>query len=219
MTEVHETIEIADAKSALEVAKAAASEIHDKLTNLRDQRSDALTEFERLSEMEQQDHLTRVLDGDDAAPIKPKRQSRITNLRERVAGIDLAIPVLQARLDRAYGAVKECEHDLQRVLLPIIATWKSHALSDCSKPFAEILDGLANLAALDAVQDSLVLPGRGVRLSEQHGIENLFSGRNLLTKFKASLPPRFADLAGEKWSNLDKLIAARAQEYSRSLGV
>lgn len=219
MIQIENADRLTRAKSELVSAQENVAAIEDRLLSLRGERSAALSEFERLSEMEQQDHLTRVLDGDAAAPVKPKRQSRITNLREQIAGIDLAIPALQARLDRANAVALEREHDLHRTILPILASWKSDALNDCAGPFRELLGALARLAAIDTVQNELVKPGSGVRLSQCEGIQNLFSGRALLQKFKANLPPRFASLAGDQWSSLDDLIEDRANALSKEIGV
>lgn len=214
-----EVSRLVTAKSEINSARAIVAEFQEKLTRLRDDRVSAVDEFERLTEMEQQDHLVRILDGEQAAPVKPKRQTRISNLRETIAGIDLAMPVLQTRLDNAMSIVADRDEDLKRAILPIIAAWKAEALSKCADPLILLLEELAHLAAIDAVQKQYLEPGQGVRLSEKHGIENLFSGHAMLTKFKSSLPPRFVELAGDRWANLDDLIEVRAQALTEEIGV
>lgn len=214
--EINETF--LSAKQGVITLQLEIEELESKSSELRRARTNAAEELERLLELEQQDAVTRALDGEEAAPKKPKRLTRIGNLNEQVASIDLALPIHQRKLDEAYSRLEDANAKVCEAILPEILEQKSAALQACAEPLKRLVDVLVELAAIDALQQRFSASDGSIRISGEIDARNLFSARAIIERFRKSLPPRFADLASESLASADQRITDRAAHYAAEIG-
>ena len=165
----------------------------------------------RLLEREQEDLVARILDGEESRPQKPKRRSRIENLKQEIDGLKLAIPVLQGRVGQAKSALAEAEELYSNSMLPVVCSTRSSALEDVRDRLASLAPALVTMVAQDIVQRRLV--GDTFVFTEP-GLE-LFSGEYVAKTFVDQLGDRLRPPALE-FSNLKKLAEAEALEFINS---
>jgi hypothetical protein len=206
------------AKQQLNSAQLELDEAEAKAAELSDRRAAAVEERDRLLEREQSDHVIRVLDGEQSAPKKPKRLTRIANLQDEIAGIDLAIPIHQGRVQEASARRNAARENVAEAVMPSILDQKVEAFARCAQPLAELIDALVDAAAIDTFQDQFA--GAGGALPISNGVDRgkLFSARIILDRFLKTLPPRFADLAADKLASVDSCIAAKARSFAHQIG-
>jgi hypothetical protein len=185
---------------------------------LEQERSSASEELERLLEYEQNDHVKRVLEGDRAAPKKPKRLTRIANLNEQIAGIDMALPIHRRRVGEARSALSEANAKVAEAVLPSLVAQKTNALEQCSEPLERLIDALVDLAAVDALQERFAGPDGSILVTSEIDAGALFSGRIILDRFRKSLPPRFANLAADTFANIDNRVGERLSAFADQIG-
>jgi hypothetical protein len=206
------------AKQFLLVAEDDARIVEKKLVSLRYEREQASAEMLRLVDLEQADNLARVLDNAEKAP-KPKRLTRISNLQEQIATIDLALPIQEGKVRDARNRVSQVRDDVAAAVLPSFLAQKSVAFERCAEPLKHLIDALVDVAAMDALQEQFSGASGSLRLTNQVARQKLFSARVILDRFKKSLPPRFAELAADELASTESRIAAKAKLFTEQLGV
>ena len=208
----------AEAKQQLIAVQLELDESEAKASDLRREREAAHEELERLIELEQSDHISRVLNGEESAPKKPKRLTRIANLREAVAGIDLALPIHRHRVEDARERLTLAREEASQAVLPDILAQKVAAFERCAEPLEKLVDALIEAAAVDLLQEQFAKADGTLRISGNIDREKLFSARVILDRFKKSLPPRFAALAENSLVDADHQIALRAKSFASQIG-
>lgn len=206
------------AKIRLEEAEAALRAREEKAYSLREELSEAEEELGRLLDLEQADHVARIIDGEAAAPKKPKRLTRIANLQDRIAGIQLALPIQQQKALEARGNCDRIKGEIGADVLPSILALKASAFQACAKPLSELLDALVEVAAIDGLQAHFSGPKGTILVQGGLDVTQLFSAHKILDKFKKNLPPRFASLASEDLETANQRISSRTQRYLDQIG-
>jgi hypothetical protein len=211
-------IKYSTANDKLTQAESVVREQQMKLRELRAAQGDAQAELDRLIDLERTDHAARVLDGEDAAPKKPKRLTRIANLQETLAGTALAIPIQQARLSEAEMRAQECQQEIAEAIIPDLFNLKEVRLNRCEGPLSELIEAMIDAAAVDVLQEKISRSGTRLVLRQGLTPERLFSAGAILTKFRKNLPPRFLDLTANVWPILEETINNRADVLAREIG-
>jgi Asp-tRNA(Asn)/Glu-tRNA(Gln) amidotransferase A subunit family amidase len=207
-----------EAKRDLIGAEIELAALEGKASELRSQREESSKELARLLELEQADHISRVLDGERAAPKKPKRLTRIANLREEIAGIDASIPVHENRLKDARQRLEAAKQKIGEVVLPPIIEQKAQAFAACAAPLHDLLEALFDAAAFDVLQEQFA-GSSGLKVTNLANQSGLFSAQIILDRFKKALPPRFVDLAAERISGSHEAITKKAKAIAEEIGI
>lgn len=206
------------AKEKVFEAQVELDELESKASSLRKEKEEAQAELERLLDLEQNDHVKRILEGDKAAPKKPKRLTRIANLREQIAGIKLAMPIHDNRVTVAREKLAEAQQHAGEEIIPALLQQKSTLLDKCAEPLEALLASLVEVAAMDDVQRHFSKADGSIVLTEALQRNNLFSAQALLKKFRQTLPDRFKDLAKQSLLNIDEAVEAKSQTIIHQIG-
>lgn len=177
----------------LTAARAACAEAAIGLTNQRaelaerEQRlSAAETELNRLVDLEKDDLVARILDGETSRPKRPRRLSRIENLKEEIEGLRLAMPVIRGRVRNAQDGVTAAQEAYTTAVLPLICAERSSALEEVRSKLSELAPLLARLIAPDLVQGRLV----GEHFTFLGTLPDVFSGTIVAHRFIQYLSDR-----------------------------
>jgi len=202
--------EVANARAArdrLNLAIVAAGAARDKVDDHKSRLAAANAELARALDLEREDNVRRILDGDDARPVKPRRLSRIENLRNELAGLEGAIPVLQDRADDAAAAVEKARVDFNTTLLPIIAAARSTAADRLRDQMRALAPAIAALLAIDIVQARIL----GEKFEFHGAISDVFSARIVVEKLLGGIGGRIRapDLSSVEIERAAGDIAAR----------
>lgn len=199
-------------------AQIELDNLNEKSSSIREGISQAQDELDRLSDLEQQDHIKRVFDGENAAPKKPKRLARIANLREQIAGYKLALPVQEQRLAKARQNLSDAQESAGEAVLPELLELKAELFQACAEPLQALLKSLIEVAAFDDVQKHFAKDNGSIVVGKAIDAKTLFSAQTILTKFRQSLPERFKDLAADTLLSIDQSIAARSHSIIAQIG-
>ena len=201
-----------------DAAKVAVDESVKREDDLVNELEEAQIELDRLLDLEQNDHIKRVLDGDDAAPKKPKRLTRIANLQETIAGVKMALPVSKERTQKAREQLRQIDQAANQAVLPHLISLKSDLLRECELPLRYLIELLVSAAALDEAQDRFSASDRSFIVPEGIDPASIFSAKIILEKFKKNLPFRFTDLARDQLSDVEKHISERSAAIVAKIG-
>lgn len=188
--------EFAEHSDALNEASGRVSAVKQNLADLRATRSgyvgeiaDFKSELARLVQLSAEDHAKRLLDGADAAPDKPKRQSRIENLKSSIAGREAALPILDQRIADAQAELGAAQIAFNSVTMEAIGKSRKAAFRDVKAAFDQFVDRAVNLVAHDRLQIELL--GRGaIKFNVTSGDLDLINGEAVMRKVFGSLPER-----------------------------
>lgn len=205
-------------KAEINAAKSRLAELESKERSLRSDFSEAEIELARLLDLEQNDHVKRVLDGDEAAPRKPKRLTSIANLREQIEGFKLAFPIHEQRVTDARRSLRDAEEKAGEAILPAILKQKAELFQACSEPLETLLSALIEVAAFDDVQQHFARSDGGIIVGKGIESKNLFSARAILAKFQRALPDRFKALAEDTLLSAETTVANRSKAIISQIG-
>lgn len=189
-----------------------------KADTLRHDTRDAELELERLLDLEQSDHVRRILDGDKSAPKRPKRLTRIANLKEQIAGAKLAMPVHQRRIEECQTKLAEARQEAGEKIIPAILDRKIALFQSCAEPLEALIASLAEVAAMDNVQRHFANSDGSIVLSDALNKNSLFSAQAVLRKFRQTLPERFRDLASQSLLNIDQAVEEKSRKIIQQIG-
>jgi hypothetical protein len=180
----------------LETLTAARAACGEAATGLMDQRAEladreqrlsaAETELNRLVELEKDDLVARILDGEMSRPKRPRRLTRIENLKQEIEGLRLAMPVIRGRVRNAQDGVTAAQEAYTTAVLPLICAERSSALEEVRTKLSELAPLLARLMAPDLVQERLV----GEHFTFLGSLPDVFSGTIVAHRFIQHLSDR-----------------------------
>lgn len=179
-----------------------------KLEEIDNELQTASDELARLQEMEREDNVRRVLEGLDLVPLKPKRQTRINNLEERIVALRLARPVQENLVLEAHQARRKVQDELSAATIPHLSKARLAALEKCSAPLNSLIEALVDTAALDVVQDRLV--GSEFGAAEDVDVSGMFRATIMLETFLKALPPRLMTLASTDLHSMHAQVSLSA---------
>ena len=137
---------------AAEALKKQRAELSD-----REQRLEATeAELTRLVELEKDDLVAHILEGETSRPKRPRRLARIENLKQEIEGLRLAMPVIRGRVRNAQDGVTAAQEAYTTAVLPLICAERCSALEEVRLKLTELAPLLARLIAPDLVQQRLV---------------------------------------------------------------
>ena len=113
-------------------------------------------ELDRLLKLEQGDHVTRVLDGEEACPRRPKRLTRIGHLRDDVEGRKAAIPIIKARISATRRSRDQAVSAKPAVILPLLRQSRDLALQETRDQIAAVMPAAAKLVAHELLLQKLL---------------------------------------------------------------
>lgn len=146
----------------------------------------AADEEARLSAAEEADAAVRILDGDTAAPEKPKRQTRIANLRKRRPQIVAAISLQDRRIRAATDEIAKFDPPLAAATFAVVGELSSSAISEIRENLAAVAQAASRLLAADQVMAGILGTG-GFKVPK--GAPLPVNGGRLLESFLKSVPP------------------------------
>src|SRR4051794_27720028 len=161
------------ARAACRAAAAAVAEREADLAARQQRLNEAHDKLNRLVDLEKDDLVARILDGEDSRPKKPKRMAQIENLKEEIEGLRLAMPIIQGRLREAQENRTGVQEQYTTAILPLVTAERTQALLDLRSKLSELAPALARLKASAVVQERLV----GDRFTYTGGTQEIFSGR------------------------------------------
>jgi hypothetical protein len=150
---------IQDAQRAVADRAAALAQTADqeqRLAELKSERAALLEEVGRLEPAEEADAARRIIDGADAAPEKPKRVSRIKNIRERLPHLSAAITLQERRVDEARAAIGPKVLPVTSASLRLVAAVQGDALTKIQTALDAVAPSFACLLAADHILAGLV---------------------------------------------------------------
>ena len=177
---------ISDARHQIEASEAALASAESDLTERTAQLSSAEQELERLLTREKDDLVARILDGAPSRPSRPRRLTRIENLKQEIEGLKLALPLLQGKVNQSKGAVASAKDAYASAILPAICAERSSALEELRAALGTLSPILVRLAAPDAVQERLV--GKHFTFTGEQ--PEIFSGAMVVRRFVQHLADR-----------------------------
>lgn len=145
-------------------------------------------ELERLLKLEQEDHVTRVLEGEEACPRKPKRLTRIGHLRDDVEGRKAAIPIIKARIATTRHHRDNAIAAKPAVVLPLLRESRESALQELRSQIKAVMPAAAKLVAHELLLQKLL--GENASVKEIHGSTADFNALKLVEAFFEQMPPR-----------------------------
>lgn len=113
------------------------------------------SELDRLLDLEREDHVKRVL-GEDAAPERPKRLTRISNLNDDITGLSGAIPILEGRLKELQSQRSKVAADRPGKILPILRQSRQQVADEIREKLEALMPLAAQLHAFQVIQDRIV---------------------------------------------------------------
>jgi hypothetical protein len=196
---------VGDAMTAIAQTEAALMAERDKRRQLEWELEEAKEKRASLQDAEDHDAAQRLLDGDGAAPAKPRRTSTIADLTQRIPALAAALPIQDERIAELQARLSDQRTAVSEPVFGLVASIQQPAANDLTATLGALAEPLAALVAADMVRESLIMGS--VLLPA--GKRPPFAARPLLEKFLAAIPDRFRP------SNLNQeLIAARAQEIA-----
>lgn len=189
-------LEFAQHSNVLSAARGQVDLAKQNLANLRDTRSayvmeisDFKSERARLVQLSAEDHAKRLLDGEAAAPAKPKRQTRIENLNSAIGAREAALPILDQRLADAQAELDAVRVGFNSVAMEAIGKSRKAAFVHVKDAFNEFVERASVLVAHDQIQSELL--GRGpIKLNVSGSDLDLINGEAVMKKLFAQLPDR-----------------------------
>lgn len=179
--------EIRSALDKVSVAEARQATQQAEFQKFMHQKNEKTLERDRFMASALADHSKRLLDGLDACPDKPKQRTRIRNLSDDIAAIDVILPTVSSRVSEATDSVRIEKANLGSAIAPQLATLKLQELAEFRDRFHDIIKSAAKLVALDRVQERLLGPKFTVNGSIP---ADLFSSERLIDAFLKDLPER-----------------------------
>lgn len=147
---------LAAARASCSEAAGVLTEQRVELTEREQRLAEAEAELSRLVELEKEDLVARILEGETSRPKRPRRLTRIENLKQEIEGLRLAMPLIRGRVRNAQEGVTAAQEAYTTAVLPLICAERSNALADVRAKLAELAPLLARLIAPDLVQERLV---------------------------------------------------------------
>ncbi|KXU30936.1 hypothetical protein A0J57_14035 [Sphingobium sp. 22B] len=171
----------ADIKSANAVAEAERG----KLLTLRRQKTDEAEERLQLREAEDADAAKRLLDGDGAAPDKPRRRNRLAKLDENAPVLSAAIKLQESRVAEAEAAIAPLQVPLVAASLRIVADVQGDAIAGIREVLGQLAPLAAHLLAADQIMAATVGTGS---FPVPRGAPMPIKGSQLLSSFLKGIP-------------------------------
>jgi len=145
-----------EAFAAIEAAKARAVSEREKLGELKRRKIAVDDECRKLEKAEQADAAARILDGDAGPPEKPKRVSRIRNLRDQAPALLAAMTQQERRIADAEAAVAPLLPPLAKGCLELVVDLHGDALTQIRSAIEQMAEPVARLLAADQVLAELL---------------------------------------------------------------
>lgn len=174
-----------DAYAAIGTANSTADKARQELNDRQAQLQSSEDERTKLTQAEGDDHVKRLLDGEDSCPRKPKRVTRIANLGEDIAALKQVIPQLRERVSQAEQMVERAKESFADQVVPVTHAHREQVADATREKLSELVPLLADLLACDLVQERLV----GKKFVFTNNIQ-IFSGRHLVTRLLECLPDK-----------------------------
>lgn len=192
------------ASAAIEAAHAYAEGERGKLLTLRRQKTDEAEERLQLREAEDADAAKRLLDGNGAAPDKPRRRNRLLKLDENAPVLSAAIKLQESRVIEAEAAIAPLQVPLVVASLRIVADVQGDAIAGIREALGQLAPLAARLLASDQIMAATVGTGS---FPVPRGAPMPVKGSQLLGSFLKAIPEPLRP-ASLKTEELD--AAARA---------
>lgn len=176
ISEIRALLQIDDLADEVDALSADIAAKRNELTSKQ-------SELDRLLDLEREDHVKRVL-GEDTAPERPKRLTRISNLNDDITGLSGAIPILEARLKELQRHRSQIAAERPGKLLPILRQSRQQITDEIRDKLAALMPLAAQLHAFQTLQDRIVGPlGR-------HATADDFDAQKLVEATFCKMPSR-----------------------------
>jgi hypothetical protein len=176
------------AYSAIAAAEAAVQVERNKLANIIQTQQQEQHERERLREEEDHDAAVRVVNGDDAAPRKPRRVSRLAKLDEAIPAYAGAIQIQRAKIAELERSPAAAKPPLVAAILDVVEEVQGNAVEEIRSTLVALREPMARLIAADQIRAATI----GERFPVERGRATPFSGLTVIRNFAKAVPERLA---------------------------
>lgn len=185
MTGRFNTGAVREAAAAIQAAHQRAAAEISKRRDIERRAIAIADELAKLETLEAEDEALRIVDGPDAAPEKPKRTSRIENLRRARPQMSAAITLQERRIAEARAAVAPLMPALSSATLRLVADVQGDAVAKIRALLGELAAPAAQLYAADQILAAVLGTGE---FAVRHGAPVPVNGARLLNGLVNNLP-------------------------------
>ena len=181
------TAPIDRARDAHAVIAAEQSTLHserDKLAGLLAEKRQREGEREDLRQRQDDDAAKRVLDGEGAAPKRPRRTNRLAELDERIPELAAAIRLQTQRVAALEGAAKQPRMPYIAAVLEVTGAIQGEAVDALRAALAAVAPHLATIIAAGQIRAGTI----GDRFPVPSGVTPPLHGGKVAASFAAALP-------------------------------
>lgn len=170
----------------LEVAHAEATAARRRLVTLEMEHRQASSELDDLREAKQRDDAERLLDGEDAVPLRPKRDRTIAKL-------DADLPSQLAAMELQRRRIADAERAATKIMVPFVAAVlelakevQGEAVDTARLALAALEPAFAQLIAADQIRAATI----GDRYPVPTGVVPPFKGLTVIQRTAQAIPER-----------------------------
>lgn len=178
--------EARDAHMAWQAKLETARRERAKLAELELQQRNSEEERHSLRAQEDRDAAIRLIDGEDAAPKKPRRASKLARLDDDAAAVAAAIQIQKRRVADAELEAGKPYAPFVGSVLELMADVQGDALTEARSALSNLAPIFARLVAADQIRAATI----GERFALPKGAEAPFSGLTTVRTFSKAIPDR-----------------------------